>query len=83
MSFHKSPNNELDPLEKEILERALDAAWYAIKSSGQHFEAESDEELEAALRRELIEIARANGVNDPDTLKDMLLASLPQLRNAK
>ena len=83
MSFHKSPNNELDPLEKEILERGLDAAWYAIKSSGQHFEAESDEELEAALRRELIEIARANGVNDPDTLKDMLLASLPQLRNAK
>jgi hypothetical protein len=40
---------------------------YAIKSAGQHFEAESDEELEAALRRELIEIARLNGVNDPDT----------------
>jgi len=39
--------------------------------------ADSDEELEAALRRELIEIARFNGVSDPETLRDILLASLP------
>ena len=33
-------------------------------------DAESDEELEAALRRELI--ARFNGISDPKTLKDIL-----------
>jgi hypothetical protein len=31
----------------------------------------ADEELEAALRRELIEIARFNGVSDPETLRDI------------
>jgi hypothetical protein len=64
----------LDPLDNEILERAFDAA---IKESGQHFEAETDEELEASLRRDLIEIARFNGVSDPETLKDILLTSVP------
>jgi len=77
MCFHKSPRNELDPLDSEILEKALDATWDAIKSTGQHLEAESDEELEFALRRELIEIVRLNGVSDPATLKDILLASIP------
>ena len=75
MSFYKSPRNELDPLDNEILERAFDASWDAIKSTGQHLDAESDEELEAALRRELIEIARLNGVSDPEMLKDILLSS--------
>jgi hypothetical protein len=77
MSSYKSPRNELDPLDNEILERALDAALEAIKKKGQRFEAETDEELEAALRRDLIEIARFNGVSDPETLRDILLASMP------
>ncbi len=79
----KSPSNEFDPLDNEIVERAFDAAWDAIKSTCQHVEAESDEELEAALRRELMEIARLNGVSDPDTLKDILLASLQPARAAQ
>ena len=79
----KSPSNEFDPLDNEIVERAFDAAWDAIKSTCQHVEAESDEELEAALRRELMEIARLNGVSDPDTLKDILLASLQPPRTAR
>jgi hypothetical protein len=29
------------------------------------------------MRRELGEIARQNGVSDPETLKDILLASMP------
>jgi hypothetical protein len=82
MSFYKLPRNELDPLDNEILERAFDAAWEAIKASGQNFDAESDEELEAALRRELIEIARFNGVSDPEALKDILLASMPPISQA-
>jgi hypothetical protein len=77
MSYYKSPRNELDPLDNEILERAFDAALQAIKESGQRFDAETDEELEAALRRDLIEIARFNGVSDPETLKDILLARMP------
>jgi hypothetical protein len=77
MSFHKSPSNELDPLDNEILERAFDATWEAIKGSHQHFDADSDEALEAEMRRELGEIARQNGVSDPETLKDILLASMP------
>lgn len=71
------PSNELDPLDNEMLERAFDANWEAIKGSHQRFDADSDEELEAALRRELIEIARFNEVSDPETLRDILLASLP------
>src|SRR5688572_27535347 len=77
MSFYKSPKNELDPLDREILERAFDATWEAIKGSHQHFDADSDEELEVEVRRELVEIARVNGVSDPETLKDILLASMP------
>jgi hypothetical protein len=68
MSFYKAPTNEFDPLDLEILERAFDASWEALRTSRQHNEAETDEELEAALRRELIEIVRANGVSDPEAL---------------
>lgn len=71
----KSSRHELDLLDTEILERAFDATWEAIKASGEPSGFESDEELEAALRRELIEIARFNGVSDPETLRDILLAA--------
>lgn len=73
----RSSRKELDPLDLELLERAFDAALAAIKASGQQFDFESDEELEAALRWELTQIARFNGVNDPETLQDILLASMP------
>jgi hypothetical protein len=35
-------------------------------------EFDSDEDLEAILRRELIEIVCANGLNDPETLRSVL-----------
>ena len=76
MVFFKSPRHELDPLDVEILQRAFEATWAAVNASGQSFDFESDEALEAALRRELIEIARFNGVSDPETLRDILLASM-------
>lgn len=76
MSFCKSTKKELDPLDREILERAFDVTWESIKQSHQYFDADSDEGLEAEVRRELIEIARVNGVSDPETLKDILLASM-------
>ena len=62
------------------MERAFETTWDAIKGTDQHFDTESDEELEAALRRELIEIARLNGVSDPEMLKDLLLVSMPPAR---
>ena len=37
---------------------------------------ESDEELESALRCELIEIAPDNGLNDAETLRDLVLAAM-------
>jgi hypothetical protein len=79
MPFKGSARNHLDPLDLEILERAFDASWEALKTSRRHYDAEADEELEAALRRELIEIVRANGVSDPEALKNILLARIPSL----
>jgi hypothetical protein len=67
---------ELDPLDVELLERAVDAAMTAVKASGQGLDFDSDEELEAALRRELVEIARLNGVSEPEALRDILLSNV-------
>ena len=80
MVFFKLPRHELDPLDVEILQRAFEVTWAAIKASGQSFDFESDEELEAALHRELIEIARFNGATDPETLRDILLATMPPVK---
>ena len=59
MVFFKSPRHELDPLDVEIQQRAFEVTWAAIKAGDWSFDFDSDdEELEAALRRELVEIAR-------------------------
>jgi hypothetical protein len=78
----RSLRHELDPLDREILERALDASWAAVKGSDALIDFDSDEGLEAIIRRELIEIASFNGVSDPETLRDILLARLPPVRPA-
>ena len=77
MVSSKPPRHELDPLDLEILERAFDATWAAVKGTDRPVEFDSDEGLEAILRRELIEIAYCNGVSDPETLRDMVLSRLP------
>jgi hypothetical protein len=51
MSLYKSPKNELDPLDREFLERAFDATRELIKGSHQLFDADS---VEAEVRRELV-----------------------------
>jgi hypothetical protein len=73
-------DHHLDPLDRELIERALDSAWAAIKGSEAIPDYESDEELEAALRRELIGIARENGLEDAETLRDLVLAVLSRER---
>ena len=61
----------------EVLERVLDATLSMINPGG-HLD--SDEELEAALRLELIDIARESGISDPVILKDILLATTPGIQ---
>jgi hypothetical protein len=68
-----------DPLDRELLERALEAASAEVKKQFALDELEGDEQLEAALRRELVEIARSNGMADSDLLRDIALAPLPTI----
>lgn len=63
-----------DPLDLEIVEAASAGAWGAIKENNGR-DLESDEELEAALRRELMEIAGVS-VSEPEALRDILVADL-------
>ena len=66
-NLHRKFEQDFDALERELLERALENAWVAVKENSAVADFDSDEELEAALRRELVEIARFNGANDaPD-----------------
>ena len=62
----------LDPLDVEILERALDEAWAGFKEGEKALESDCEQELEATLHRELIEIAKLYGVTEPDTLRRLV-----------
>ena len=54
----------LDPLDREVLDRAFDEAWAAVHAKANALiQSGSDEELEALLRRELMEIASFNGLD--------------------
>ena len=76
----RSLRHQFDPLDREILERVFDATWSAVKGHDLSVDFDSDEGLEAILRRELIEIASFNGVSDPESLRDILLTRLPPVR---
>jgi len=71
MSF--SEECEFDPLDLEILERALEGTLDAIRDEEKR-RREDDAALEVALRYDLIEIARWHGADDPERLCDILLA---------
>ena len=64
---------DLDPLDLEVLEIALESTPDTIKSPSDVTELESDQELEQALRGELAEMIRASGVNDADALLDLFI----------
>lgn len=72
----------VDPLDREILERALEAAHAAVKSNCPRDALDSDEALEHAVRRELIDIARTAGISDAETLCDLALHAFEQGRLA-
>jgi hypothetical protein len=55
----------LDPLDREVLDRAFDEAWAAVHAKANALiESGNDEELETLLRRELMEIASFNGLDE-------------------
>jgi hypothetical protein len=63
----------LDPLDRRVLERALDEAWAAVHAKANaSIELGSDEELEALLRRELMEIASFNGLDGEQIVQTIL-----------
>jgi hypothetical protein len=72
---------DIDPLDLELLERAFESAWAALRENNAFVDLEADEELEAALRRELIEIARFIGVSDAETMRDILLTTISNQRD--
>ena len=78
----RSLRHKLDPLDREILEKAFDAALEVVKGDDSSVDSDSDEALEAIVRRDLIEIA-CTGVCDPEALRDLLLARLPSGRPAQ
>ena len=60
----------LDPLDCEVLDRAFDEAWAAVQAKANALiESGSDEELEALLHRELMEIASFNGLDEQSVQK--------------
>ena len=75
--MHSRFNRDLDPLDRELLERAFEYAWAVVKENGSPVDLDSDQALEATLRRELIEIACSNGVSDAETLIDEALKNVP------
>ena len=60
--------SSLDPHDKELFQSAVDAVCSRVNAD----EIDSDEELEAALRCELLSIACVNGVSDPEHLLELV-----------
>jgi hypothetical protein len=71
----KSVRHRLDPLDREMLERAFDAAWTKLREANE-VDFDNDAGPELILRRELMEIACSvlYGVSDLEALRKMLLS---------
>jgi len=72
---------DLNPLELEILQKAFGNGLLTINENKTAIDLVSDEELEAALRSELTDIARSNGVSDAEAWKDLFFAALSDRKN--
>jgi hypothetical protein len=75
-ALFRSLRHQFDPLDREILERAFDSAWSAVKDQDLLEDFDSDEDLETVLRSELMEVVSLNGIGDPESLRDALLCRL-------
>lgn len=72
--FH-TPKRFYDPLDLEMLEWVLDSAWTALQARAPLRDPDKDEELKTALRQKLFALACV-GMDDPDTLRSRLVASM-------
>jgi hypothetical protein len=77
MASFRDPKQFFDPLDLEIMERALDAAWATIKAQHAIDDARSEEELRGFFGEKLIAIAKVYGVTDPETMRSQLLEEGP------
>lgn len=67
---------DLDPLDWEIVERAVQGVSEIARAGQPPADLDSDEDLERALRRELAEMIHASGVGDADVLLDILITGM-------
>jgi hypothetical protein len=81
MGSFTSPRRACGPLDLEILEWIFDSAWTTVQTNDPFRDLEKDEELKTALRQKLFALACV-GMDDPDTLRSRLVASMPLLRTA-
>ena len=75
---------DLDPLDLEILERALEGALATMKEKGVIDDLEGEMDLEAALSGEIIEIARPEIVHrwpSPGTRRTIVQIRWPSVRH--
>jgi hypothetical protein len=63
--------HSFDPLDRELLDRAIDAVD-AASGEDSSLELDSDETLEEALDREIMDIAKGNGVTDPKSIREFI-----------
>jgi hypothetical protein len=63
----------MDPLDKEIFEKVLEATCEELKVA-LDVDFDNDGHLELEVRRELMEIVISNGVDDIDTMRRLLMA---------
>jgi hypothetical protein len=64
---------ELDPLDLEMVERAIEGTSEVMKTCCSKVGLETDEGLEIALRRELAEMVRSSDVGDAEVLLECLI----------
>ncbi len=79
--FFHIPQTRYGPLDLEMLEWVFDSGWTALQARAPLRDPQKDEELKTALRQKLFALACV-GMDDPDTLRSRLLASMPLLRTA-
>ena len=69
-----------DPYDLEILERATEAAWAVIVSREPNRDVTHDEERRHSLRKRVFATAYF-GLTDAETIRDKVLASMPEYWN--
>jgi hypothetical protein len=76
MGSFKKPH-AFDPVDLEIIERAYEGAWAMIATREPCRDTSKDEERKKALRRRTFALV-CYGISDVETLRNKILASMPE-----